>query len=219
MTCSPHSPVVFKAVAEESERGRGKKKENVPLRHPPHSRSTSAAPPPPPTPQAISQPPVSSSATPKFPLPLPPHQLCAVDAFQRLDSAARRCGSVRWRAAFHRRCLGRGDSEREREGGREEGPRLFSWTLCVATVLPLDTHPRENSPFKSERHLLQPPCVFCFFVFCSLFCSSVWESGRESVGEKAHGSGRAWRSVSLVRLIYLLHFFYFLHLSCETSGG
>lgn len=124
MTCSPHSPVVFKAAAEESERGREKKKENVPLRHPPHRRSTSAAPP---TPRAISQPPVSSSATPKFPLPLPPHQLCAVDAFQRLDSAARRCGSVRWRAAFHRRCLGRGDREREREGGgkRRGTPAVF----------------------------------------------------------------------------------------------
>lgn len=82
----------------------------------------------------------------------------------------------------------------------------------METVLPLDTHPRENSPFKSERHLLQPPCVFCFFVFCSLLCSSVWESGRESVGEKAHGSGRAWQSVSLVRRIFFFTFFFIFHI-------
>lgn len=127
------------------------------------------------TPSAISQPPVSSPATPKFPLPLPPHQLCAVDAFQRLSSATERYGSVCRRAAFHCRCLGRREREREVGGGVRRGKRpwLFSWTRCVETVSPLDTHPRENSPFNAEHHLLQPPCVFSFFFLFPLLLQRV----------------------------------------------
>lgn len=115
-------------------------------------------------PPAISQPPVSMPAIPKYPLPLPPHQLCVVDAFQRLDSATECCCSVQQRAAFHRRCLGRRGRAVGGGGGWEEerDPGCFAALSAWRRVSPLDKHPRENRPFNAERHLLQP---FFFFLF------------------------------------------------------
>lgn len=100
---------------------------------------------------------------------------------------------------------------------RGKTPWLFSWTLCVETDSPLDTHPRENSPFNAERHLLQPPCLhfFCFFV--SPFAPACGIR-TESVEEKTHGSWRAWLSVRLACHFFFTFFFFNIYHAKPVAG-